>query len=210
MTESRTDGPPRTDGPMPTRDAWLRAVRGVVLKSNPDGDDSAFAEAFARQLVSETEDGVEIQPLYDSSEPIDAGLPGFAPYVRSTHVAPSPWEIRQRVWPAVDGSSAHGELESGATGVLVELPADADAAFVAKALDGVFLDLAPISLSTPANDDGLAAARALADLWETAGIAADERRGTLGVDPIGTWAPHGRQPPTSTPAWPAPPPSSGS
>jgi len=172
---------------MPTRDAWLRAVRGVVLKSNPDGDDSAFAEAFARQLVSETEDGVEIQPLYDSSEPIDAGLPGFAPYVRSTHAAPSPWEIRQRAWPAVDGSSAQGELESGATGVLVELPADADAAFVAEALDGVFLDLAPISLSTPANDDGLAAARALADLWETAGIAADERRGTLGVDPIGTW-----------------------
>ena len=133
---------------MPTRDAWLRAVRGVVLKSNPDGDDSAFAEAFARQLVSETEDGVEIQPLYDSSEPIDAGLPGFAPYVRSTHAAPSPWEIRQRAWPAVDGSSAHGELESGATGVLVELPADADAAFVAKALEGVLLDLAPISLST--------------------------------------------------------------
>ena len=78
-------------------------------------------------------------------------------------------------------------MESGATGVLVELPADADAAFLAKALDGVFLDLAPVSLSTAANDDGLAAARALADLWETAGIAADERRGTLGVDPIGTW-----------------------
>ncbi len=148
---------------MPTRDAWLRAVRGVVLKSNPDGDDTAFAEAFTRQLVSETEDGVEIQPLYDSSEPIDVGLPGFAPYVRSTHAAPSPWEIRQRVWSAVDGSSARGELEGGATGVLVELPADADAAVVAEALDGVFLDLAPVSLSTPANEVGLTAARALAD-----------------------------------------------
>ena len=34
---------------------------------------------------------------------------------------------------------------------------------------------------------GLAAARALADLWDAAGIAADERRGTLGVDPVGTW-----------------------
>ena len=154
MTESRTDGPPRTDGPMPTRDAWLRAVRGVVLKSNPDGDDAAFAEAFTRQLVSETEDGVEIQPLYDSSEPIDVGLPGFAPYVRSTHAAPSPWEIRQRAWPAVDGSSARGELEGGATGVLVELPADADAALVAQALDGVFLELAPVSLATPADDVG--------------------------------------------------------
>ncbi len=172
---------------MPTRDAWLRAVRGVVLKSNPDGDDAAFAEAFTRQLVSETEDGVEIQPLYDSSEPIDVGLPGFAPYVRSTHAAPSPWEIRQRAWPAVDGSSARGELEGGATGVLVELPADADAALVAEALDGVFLDLAPVSLSTPADDVGLTAARALADRWDAAGIAADERHGTLGVDPVGTW-----------------------
>ena len=172
---------------MPTRDAWLRAVRGVVLKSNPDGDDTAFAEAFTRQLVSETEDGVEIQPLYDSSEPIDVGLPGFAPYVRSTHAAPSPWEIRQRAWPAVDGSSARGELESGATGVLVEMPADADATVVAEALDGVILDLAPVSLSTPANDVGLTAARALAGLWETAATGAEERRGTLGVDPVGTW-----------------------
>ena len=159
---------------MPTRDAWLRAVRGVVLKSNPDGDDAAFAEAFTRQLVSETEDGVEIQPLYDSSEPIDVGLPGFAPYVRSTHAAPSPWEVRQRAWPAVDGSSARGELEGGATGVLVELPADADATVVAEALDGVFLDLAPVSLSTPANDVGLTAARALADLWDD---RRDRRRG---------------------------------
>ena len=172
---------------MPTRDAWLRAVRGVVLKSNPDGDDAAFAEAFTRQLVSETEDGVEIQPLYDSSEPIDVGLPGFAPYVRSTHAAPSPWEIRQRAWPAVDGSSARGELEGGATGVLVELPAEADAALVAQALDGVFLELAPVSLSTPANDVGLTAAQALAGRWDAAGIVADERRGTLGVDPVGTW-----------------------
>ncbi len=173
---------------MPTRDAWLRAVRGVVLKSNPDADDAAFAEAFTRQLVSATEDGVEIQPLYDSSEPIDAGRPGFAPFVRSTHAAPSPWEIRQRVWTSVDGSSARGELESGATGVLLELPAGADTTIVERALEGVLLDLAPVSLSTPAGDAGLSAARALAARWEAAGIAADDRRGTLGVDPVGTWA----------------------
>ncbi len=191
MTASRTDGLPGSDGPRPTRESWLRAVRGVILKSNPDADDAAFAEAFARQLVTETEDGVEIRPLYDSSEPVDAGRPGFAPFVRSTHAAPAPWEIRQRVWPTsaagTDGSSAVAELEGGATGVLLELPGDADAAFVERALDGVFLDIAPISLGTPAGADGVAVAELLVDRWAAAGVAPDARRGTLGVDPIGAW-----------------------
>ncbi len=187
MTAPRSDDPSRSDGPSATREAWLRAVRGVILKANPNATDEEFDEAFARQLVSTTEDGLQIQPLFDSSQSIDVGLPGFAPFVRSTHVAPAPWEVRQRVWPTIEGSTAVGELESGATGVLLELPADVDAAEMERLLAGVYLELAPISLATPDGDDGTAAASLLAGAWDAASIASDDRRGTLGVDPIGAW-----------------------
>jgi methylmalonyl-CoA mutase len=169
----------------------MDAVRGVVLKGKPDATDEDFADAFARQLVHVTEDGIEIAPLYvpraQGSGNV-VGLPGFAPFVRSAHAAPRPWEIRQRVWPDVDGSSAVQELESGATGLLIELPPGADAALLEETLDGVYIDLAPVSLAAPRGADGLAGARLLADLWDRRGIAAEARTGTLGVDPIGAWA----------------------
>lgn len=169
----------------------MDAVRGVVLKGRPDATDDEFAAAFARQLVTLTEDGIELQPLYDAGDaPPEAAAPGSAPYVRSTHAAPRPWEIRQRVWPSVDGSSGVVELESGATGLLVErLDDDADAARSAldRVLDGVYLDLAPISLAPAPAHLGSVAAAALLDLWEQRGVEPADRRGTLGVDPVATW-----------------------
>jgi methylmalonyl-CoA mutase len=171
-----------------TRHDWLRAVRDVVLRGRPDASDEEFAAAFARQLVTSHADGFEIQPLYDAGDaPPPAPLPGTAPFVRGTHVAAPGWEIRQRVWADVDGSSAVDELESGATGVLLEVPGDVDAASVARLLDGVYLDLTTVSLATPAINDGVAAARLLARHWSSAGTPSDARRGTLGVDPIGAW-----------------------
>ncbi len=188
MTTARTDDPSRSERPPATREAWLQAVRGVILKANPDGTDAEFDEAFARQLVSTTEDGLQIQPLFDSSQSIDVGVPGFAPYVRSTHVAPAPWEVRQRVWPAVEGSSVVGELESGATGVLLELDADTDAAGLRRMLDGVFLELAPISLATPAGDDGTRCGRAAR---RSVGRRVDRARRTDGERSVSTRSGHG-------------------
>jgi methylmalonyl-CoA mutase len=177
--------------PAATHEQWMAAVRGVVLKGKPDATDDDFAAAFARQLVHVTEDGIEIAPLYVPSAQGSGnvvGVPGFAPFVRSAHAAPVPWEIRQRVWPGVEGSSGVQELESGATGLLIELPADADGAQLEQTLDGVYLDLAPVSLAAPRGADGVAGARLLAELWDRRDIAADARTGTLGVDPIGAWA----------------------
>jgi methylmalonyl-CoA mutase len=176
-----------------TRDDWMRAVRSVILKSKThsdhENDDAEFGAAFARQLVTKHDDGFEIQPLYDAADaPPPAPLPGIAPFVRGTHAAPIGWEIRQRVWPQVDGSSAVTELESGATGVLLELTAGIDASELARLLDGVYLDLAPVSLASPLGDDGVAGARLLAAHWEALGTPVEARRGTLGVDPIGAWA----------------------
>ncbi len=178
--------------PAATHEQWMHAVRGVVLKGKPDATDEDFAAAFARQLVHVTEDGIEIAPLYSADDAVaPAGLPGFAPFVRSAHAAPVPWEIRQRVWPTVEGSTGVRELESGATGLLIELSDTADAAELERALDGVYVDLAPVSLAAPWGSDGVAGARLLAELWERRELAADARTGTLGVDPLGAWARNG-------------------
>lgn len=164
--------------PAATEDDWRDAVRGVILKGRPDATDDEFAAAFVRQLVHITPDGIPIEPLYTAGPEPDAATRG---------ARTGPWEIRQRVWAGVDGSSAVAELESGATGVLIELPG-ASADTLDQTLTGVHLNLAPVSLATPADDDGVAAAHLLIDLWERSGTPLAERAGTLGADPIGAWA----------------------
>jgi len=174
-----------------TRDQWLGEVRRVLLKSSPDATDEEFVEAFNRRLVTRTDDGIAIQPLYTAADsPVDDLAPGQAPFVRSTHAAPRAWEIRQRVWPALPDSSAVSELESGATGVLLTLTDSLDDgdALVTRALQGVLLDLAPVSISAADPQGQVAAARTLMRAWESAGISPDARRGSLGLDPLGTWA----------------------
>lgn len=172
----------------PTREQWLRAVHGVILKSSPDATPSEFDAAFDKQLVTHTEDGIAVQPLYTAADaPAPAGLPGEAPFVRSSHADPRPWEIRQRVWSNVADSSAVGELESGATGLLVETVSDVDVDALDRTLNGVYLELAPVSLASPRHDVGLTAAEALMALWDRRDTPSGERRGSLGVDPLGAW-----------------------
>lgn len=170
-----------------TRDQWMTEVRRVLLKGKPDATDEDFLAAFDKRLVTRTDDGIEIQPLYTADTAVTEDLtPGQAPFLRSAHAAPIPWEIRQRVWPDADGSSAVTELEAGATGVLLTL---SDADELAGALQGVLLDLAPVSLQVSGGADAQArAARGLLAAWDAAAIAVDDRRGSLGLDPLGAWA----------------------
>jgi len=177
------------DFPTPTRDQWLGEVRRVLLRANPDATDVDFQQAFSKRLVSTTDDGIKIQPLYAQGDaPSSLPLPGQAPYLRGSHATRQPWEIRQRVWPAVEGSTAVRELESGATGVLLTINAASDdvVAAVRAALDGVLLDLAPVSLSVDGIDGQFAAASALLGAWDD--VPADARSGCLGLDPLGAWA----------------------
>ena len=165
-----------------TKADWLGEVRRVLLKGRPEATDEEFAEAFTQRLVTRTEDGLAIQPLYTAEDaPVHGAAPGQAPFIRSTHTAPTAWEIRQRVWPEAPGSSAAAELESGATGVLIQMAGSPD---LASTLEGVLLDLAPVSLSGASIEQ----AGDLLDLWESAGIRAQERRGSLGIDLLGAWA----------------------
>ena len=76
----------------------------------------------------------------------------------------------------------------GATGVLLELPADAGAPVLAEALNGVYLELAPVSLGSSSGSEGVPLARRLVEHWDRAGVSPESRRGTLGIDPIGAWA----------------------
>ncbi len=175
--------------PAPTREQWLAEVGRVLLKGSPDASDEDVRRAIDRKLVSRTDDGIAIQPLYTAADaPGAAPAPGQAPFVRSTHAAPVPWEVRQRVWPDVADSSSVMELESGATGLLVTVDDDDVAGALDRALAGVLLDLAPVSLDLRDAGAQVTAARALMARWSSAGTGALERRGCLGVDPLAAWA----------------------
>lgn len=178
-----SDPLPLAEGfPPASKDDWLEQVRRVLFRGAGEPTEEEFAQRFARRLVTTTDDGIEIQPLYTrEDQPQGEVLPGQAPFIRSTHSSARAWEIRQRVWPEVVGSTAVGELESGATGVLIQMQSDTD---LARALDGVLLDLAPVSLSGAS----IAQARGLLEAWAAAGVSADQRHGCLGLDPLGAWA----------------------
>lgn len=198
MTTNDPEPPPPAPTPKPaelelaaefspaTHEQWLRGVEAVLMKGRPDAGPDAFAEAFRRRLVHRTEDGIEVRPLYTADDGVpDPGRPGFAPFVRGAAAAPSSWEVRQRVWIDAEGSAARHELESGATGVWIDQSETLDVDELDRVLDGVLLDLAPITVSAP---DAVASARALVELWDRRSIAPEQRRGTLGVDPVGRHA----------------------
>ncbi len=76
------------------------------------------------------------------------------------------------------------DLENGVTALWLAVgEAALPVSGLARALDGVFLDLAPIALD--AGDETGAAARELLRLYDAAGVARDAARGSLGADPLG-------------------------
>jgi methylmalonyl-CoA mutase len=155
-----------TDFPDASEDDWRALVAAVLAKSGlADGDP-------VEALCATTYDGISIRPLYTS---------GPAPSVpREPH--DGAWDVR--TWHRDPDASAanvaiRNDLETGATSLWLRLgEAGLAVADLAAALDGVFLDLAPIVLD--AGDRTLEAARALLDLDPT-----DELSGSLGADPIG-------------------------
>ena len=117
-------------------------------QTNPAADEAgheAWLAAAARSLkgaslesvVTRTVEGVEIQPLYDA-----AGAPE-----RLRGVAG--WDIRATVSAADPGAAnalAHEALAGGATSLLLDASAIGSAADLARALDGVVLEAAPVAL----------------------------------------------------------------
>jgi methylmalonyl-CoA mutase len=167
--------------------------------------EKALAGAPWDRLIKRMTDDLRIQPLYretDFASGADPfGAPGQAPFARgaaATRDAYCPWHIRQSVsHPDPAGANAEILEELGGGASAIELVVDptgaarlvlVDRACVARALDNVLVDLAPVSLDGGA--DGLRTAGLLADYLSEAGAAVAAP--SFNVDPIGALMRSGR------------------
>lgn len=177
--------PLAADFPPPDREQWRALVAAVLSKSGGgDGDPE-------QELSSTTYDGIQIKPLYTRSDAHGVqsdGAPGRPPFVRASTpegAVRTGWDVRQRhADPDAKRTNASvlADLANGATSLWLVLgEAGLAVKNLSAALDGVYLDLAPVAL-----DAGSATREAAQALLEiAAGIAPGELRGTLGADPIG-------------------------
>jgi methylmalonyl-CoA mutase len=169
--------------PDATHEQWQRLVEGVLRKSGKEVSGAAAEDALSTTL----EDGLRTRPLYTARDIApDPGLPGFAPYVRGSrpegNIAGG-WDVRQR-HTALAENAVLADLENGGTSLWLVLgeggiPVDG----LGRALEGVYLDLAPVVLD--AGRDTGQAAEALLRLCADKGVAAEAVRGNLGGDPLG-------------------------
>ncbi|MDI3409181.1 methylmalonyl-CoA mutase family protein [Streptomyces cavernicola] len=173
--------------PDATHEQWQALVSGVLRKSGKEFSGTAAEDALSTAL----EDGLSTRPLYTSHDPApDTGHPGFAPFVRGGRPqggAAAGWDVRQRhadADPARVNEAVLADLENGATSVWLTVGhGGVPVSGLARALDGVYLDLAPVALDAGA--EYADAARELLRLYAERGITAEQASGTLGADPLG-------------------------
>ncbi|MET9964250.1 methylmalonyl-CoA mutase family protein [Streptomyces sp. NPDC006326] len=173
--------------PDATHEQWQRLVEGVLRKSGKDVSGGAAEDVLSTKL----QDGLTTRPLYTAPETApDTGFPGFAPFVRGGSPAgnaPAGWDVRQRHLgsdPVRVNEAILADLENGVTSLWLSvggsgLPVEA----LPRALDGVYLDLAPVSLDAGA--DYAEAARALLRLYAEREVPPGAARASLGADPLG-------------------------
>ncbi|MDQ0772271.1 methylmalonyl-CoA mutase [Streptomyces aurantiacus] len=183
MTVLPNDGLPlAAEFPSATHEQWRRLVAGVLSKSGREVSDETAEAALSTAL----EDGLTTRPLYTAHDDApDPGLPGFPPFVRGGRPdgnTAGGWGVRQRHTTA-DGAAVLADLENGVTSLwLVAGEGGFPVSSLARVLDGVHLDLAPVVLD--AGRDAEPAARELLRLYEERGVAKDAVRGGLGADPL--------------------------
>lgn len=196
--------PPPSDASAPdvdlraARQAWDDAVAGVLAKARRTEADQISRPAAAH-LQTTTYDGTVIDPLYTRADELpEPPLPGGFPFVRgreATRDVMRGWHVTTRLG-ALDADPADTNaaiLEALTTGTsALWLTPTADPGDLTRILDGVLLDLAPLTLD--AGPHTTAAAHALFDLLDeraaapTSGSApapdASTTRITLGVDTL--------------------------
>ncbi|MEU4496732.1 methylmalonyl-CoA mutase family protein [Streptomyces sp. NPDC023998] len=176
--------------PDATHEQWQRLVAGVLRKAGRDAPDTAAEDVLSTAL----EDGLTTRPLYTAHTARNgaggAGYPGFAPFTRGGRPeggAVSGWDVRQRhdrPDPARTNEAVLADLENGVTSIWLSVgAAGVPLSGLATALEGVYLDLAPVVLD--AGDEFDAAARELLRLYDERGVAPEAALGNLGADPLG-------------------------
>ncbi|MFF4580687.1 methylmalonyl-CoA mutase family protein [Streptomyces sp. NPDC001373] len=177
--------------PDATHEQWQRLVEGVLRKSGKE----VSGEAAEAALSTTLEDGLTTRPLYTAPSGADAradstGFPGFAPFVRGgtpDGTSTSGWDVRQRIAgsdPVRVNEAALADLENGTTSLWLTVGrAGVPVAGLGRALNGVYLDLAPVALDAGA--EAAEAARALLALYTERGVAPEAARAALGIDPLG-------------------------
>ncbi|WP_124707247.1 methylmalonyl-CoA mutase family protein [Gordonia insulae] len=149
--------------------AWSDAATAVLAKSRRSTVEELPASA-EELLSTATLDGLTIRPLYTrKDETAESGLPGGFPFVRGADpdrdVALG-WRVTERfgddATPVADvNGSILDALSHGASGLWLSVGAGIAPDDLAAVLEGVYLDLIPVTLDAGA--DGLTAARALLD-----------------------------------------------
>jgi methylmalonyl-CoA mutase len=185
-------------GDIAGRADWERATAAVLRKARRLGEDDPDEQVW-QALTRTTLDGVEVAPIGTREQVAGlppTGTPGTAPYTRG-RLPQRPeggWDVRAQLGgqPAKAlNEAALVDLENGVTSLWVEVGGELAGADLPAALDGVFLDLAPVILQAP--EDPLGAARALLAHLDDLGVAPAD--GTnLGVDPVGAALRAGQRP----------------
>lgn len=174
-----------SDFPQASRAQWLALVEGVLKGAS-----------FDKTLVSQSADGLRIEPLYAKAE--GAAVIGRA--------VPGPWQVLARIdhpAPAAANAQALLDLEAGATGLHVVFAgsvgahgfgvSDGSAETMATALRDVVLD-AGIRIEFDLSMACKGAAEALMDQVERAGTDPAALDVAFGYDPLGQMALYGGAP----------------
>lgn len=169
-----------------SREAWESATAALLRRSGKLTESDPDAAAWD-VLTRATLDGIAVPPIGTPDDAVVHAPPGAAPFTRG-RVSARPdegWGIR----PHFSGPNARAvnesalvELNNGATSLWLEFTSALSSSELETILDGVFVDLAPITLDAPVDPKG--AADALAALLDKRALAPCE--GTnLGGDPVG-------------------------
>jgi methylmalonyl-CoA mutase len=186
---------PLAEGLEPSVQDWEKATAAVLRKTKKLADDAPDADVWGL-LTRTTLDGIALTPLGTpalTADLPDPGLPGQAPFTRGAaatrDLGLEGWDVR--AWfadPDVDRTAEHvvADVENGVNSLWISLgdgavPTDA----LARVLEPVFVDLAPVVVDDPT--DPLGAARALDAVVDDKAV--DPAPGTsYGADPLGQLA----------------------
>ena len=166
---------------------WQQGVAGVLAKSSRKAVEDLPADP-ERLLYSPTYDGIAIRPLYTALDELpEPSLPGQWPFVRGgdpRRDVNSGWKVAEVFGGAADAALVNESiLDALGQGTSAIVLAGVQPATVERALQGVYLDLAPIQVEAGTDLTAVAAAiLATLDDYEgdAAGVVVD-----LGADPLG-------------------------